>query len=103
MNFAIQHDSCLCRNYRGYKRPFPTQRPESPGNFVGFGSKSAKIHLDQKCPRECSRPKNHTDWGILLTYILFVVALHHVSLFVMLLNFSMVVANPVVNFPNFNL
>ncbi len=60
---TMTHDSYLCKKY-SYTSPFPTQRVEGVGNYVGsVVSLNATLKFVQgsECPIKC-RPKNHKDW-----------------------------------------
>ena len=52
---AVQHDSYLCKDYRG-TLGFPTQRLMEPNNFVAAVVKD-NATLTKKCPVQCRRYK----------------------------------------------
>ena len=56
---SLQHDSYTCQIFPG-TRPFPTQRPIEPNNFIGAISVSNGTYLTP-CPKLC-RPKLHQHW-----------------------------------------
>ena len=60
---ALSHDSYTCHKF-ARTSPFPTQRYEGVGNFIGsVVSLNSSIGFDEGgiCPEKC-RPKDHKDW-----------------------------------------
>ena len=60
---AMVHDSYFCQKYSP-TQPFPTQRKEGIGNFVGSViqlNNTIGFYKEYECPRKC-RPINHMDW-----------------------------------------
>ena len=60
---AMSHDSYTCHKFSG-TYPFPTERLEGIGNFVGSVvslNQSVGYIYNTTCPEKC-RPKYHKDW-----------------------------------------
>ena len=60
---AMSHDAYSCKEF-SHTSPFPTQRTEGLGNFVGSvvdTNSSLPFQAEFVCPKKC-RPKNHQDW-----------------------------------------